>query len=60
MTACGTTQVDPAPTIQSECLWVEIIRPAQDDVDVISDALVEQILRHNRLVERHCRESDTE
>lgn len=43
-----------APVIDQECQWAQIIRPTQGDVDVISDDLVAQILRHNKLVERHC------
>ena len=49
VSACGATQV-----IQTECLFVETIRPTRHDVDVISDALVEQILRHNEKVAEFC------
>lgn len=50
VSGCGTSSL----VIQSECLWVEIIRPTNADVDVISNQLVEQLLRHNELVELEC------
>lgn len=57
--SCANTAVEPAPTIQTECLWVEIIRPTQGDVDRISQQLVDQILRHNRLVETLCESGES-
>ena len=37
------------------CLIANVIRPTSDDVDLISDELVEQILAHNEQVERLCK-----
>lgn len=49
VSACGST-----PVIQTECLWAETIHPTSHDVDVISDTLVGQILRHNQQVAEFC------
>lgn len=38
----------------NECEWVRPIFPTQADIDLISDDLVRQLLRHNDLVELRC------
>ena len=54
VTSCGqSTQV-----ILNECLWAETIRLSNDDIDVISDDLVEKLLLHNEKYEEFC--DDTE
>jgi hypothetical protein len=36
------------------CDHAEVIRPTQKDVEIISDRLVEQIVRHNEVGQRLC------
>lgn len=39
----------------AECLWVKPIAPSPEDVEVMSDSLVEQILNHNDALNEFCR-----
>lgn len=55
--AVGCVSTPKPPVIQTECQWAQIIRPTPEDVDVISDDLVRQILRHNEMVEAQCESS---
>lgn len=50
VTGCATTHV-----IQNECIWASEINPTNADIDVISDSLVEQILKHNDKYNEFCR-----
>ena len=44
-------------TVSSEhCLIDSPIKPTNDDVEVISDLLVEQILKHNEIYKKVCNE----
>lgn len=50
VTGCAKTQA-----IIKECVWTDIIKPTNKDVDVISDSLVEQILNHNDKYKQFCK-----
>lgn len=49
VSGCAGTSV-----ILSECAVHKKIEPTTQDVDVISDQLVGQVLRHNDLIKKRC------
>lgn len=52
-----TLAVTSCATVSSEhCLIDSPIKPTKEDVEVISDSLVEQILRHNEIYKKICNE----
>lgn len=52
-----TLAVTGCATVSSEhCLIDSQIKLTKDDVEVISDSLVEQILRHNEIYKKVCNE----
>jgi len=52
VSGCASKSVQPV--VINECEWVRKIIPTHDDVDLISDDLVRQLVRHNDLVELRC------
>lgn len=54
LAACKHQVVREVVTVDTGCIAFEAIRPTAQDIEVISDDLVDQLLVHNEIGHRRC------